>query len=339
MNSKSAMRGLATLALWSLPVGMAFTFLLDQYDEEVLGKKSNLPAVGGMAGVPLVGPGLEMMMADRSIPDTLKAYLVRSARAGNIYGVGSDLVGQIASPTDAQSGRRVFSLDQRILVMSQLLNIGQAISNAAGQDWNTTWASVWAPIFRSIGGNGALHTLDVVNNALGLDNAESRAVMRQNAATWLRASAAEAGVELRPGGAGSPTPMSLWTREMFTAALANDRIDFQEARRKALDEARKVVAADPAIKLIDREAEAERRVAAGWRARDPLSVFARRPTDQEVRHLMTLMDPSGQQAVRDALARYEQFSRLITVSPAQQQQRALVKRLTAAPVLTSGFRR
>ncbi len=335
----SVARGLGTLAMWNLPLGLALTFLLDRYDEDLLGKKSNLPAVGGLAALPFAGPVAEAIMADRSIPDTLKAYLVRSARAGNIYGLGSDLIGQIASPSDAASGRRTFSLDQRVLVMSQFLNLQQALTNAAGQDWTTTWSSVWHPLFRSLGGNGALHVLDVTNKLLGLDNAESRAVMRVNASNWLRASASELEIGLKPGGSGTPTPMSVWSREMYTAALSNDRIGFLESHRKAMDAARKAVGSDPTIKPQDREAEAERRVLSSWRSRNPLAMFERMPSEIEVRRMLSIMDDSGAEAVREALNRYQQFSRLIAVSPMESQQRALQRRLTRPPTLANPFRR
>lgn len=338
-NYASVAKGLGILAMWNLPVGLALTFLLDRYDEDLLGKKSNLPAVGGLAALPFAGPVAEAIMSDKSIPDTLKAYLVRSARAGNIYGLGSDLIGQIASPTDAASGRRTFSLDQRILAMSQLLNMQQALSNAAGQDWTTTWASVWHPLFRSLGGNGALHVLDVANNLLGLDNGESRMVTRVNASNWLRAAASELDIELRPGGSGTPTPMSVWTREMLTAAMANDRIGFLDSYRKALDAARKVVSTDPMVKPPDREREAESRVLAGWRGRDPLTIFAHRPTEIEVRRMLGIMDSSGATEVKEALNRFNQFTRLISVGPAQQQARALDRRLTRSPALANPFRR
>lgn len=334
---KQLLRGLGTLAMWNLPIGLAFTFALDQYDEDLLGKKSNLPATGKTASLPFVGPIAEAIMADRSIPDTLKAYLVRSARAGNIGGLASDLVGQFASPTDAQSGRRIFSLDQRVLAMSQFLNFQQAISNFAHQDWTATWASVWSPLMRSLGGNGALHGIDMANQLLGLDNAQSRQINRQNAALWLRASAGEIGLEVRAGGSGTPTPMSVWTREMWTAASANDRIGFAEAYRKALDVARANVAKDPSVAPANREREAESRVLSGWRGRDPLSIFARRPTEQEMRRLYAIMDETGQQEVREALTRYAQFSRLIQASPEQRQGRALERRLSAPPA--NPFRR
>lgn len=322
-------RGLGTLALWNLPVGLAFTFLLDKYDEDLLGKKSNLPSSSAWAGVPLVGPIADLLSSDKSIPDTLKAYLVRSARAGNTYGMASDLLGQIASPTDAASGRRIFSMDQRILAMSQFLNFQQAMENFAHQDWTTTWASVWSPLLRSMGGNGALHGLDIVNKALGLDNAESRNVMRINAANWLRAAASETDVPLRgDGGSGDPTAMSAWTREMYTSSMANDRIGFMHAYQRALDAARATVADDANVKPENREHEAETRVLSGWRGRDPMTIFAQRPTSIEMAKMFGAMDDNGKQDVQDALHRYQQFTQLIKPSPVETQMRTSINRMT-----------
>lgn len=321
-------RGLGTLALWNLPIGLAFTFMMDRYDEDLLKKKSNLPSLGAVAGVPFVGPLAELMSSDRSIPDTLKAYLVRSARAGNTYGVASDLMGQIASPSDSASGRRVFSMDQRVLAMSQLLNVQQAISNAVNQDWTTTWASVWSPLMRSLGGNGALHAIDLVNNALGLDNEEARQVMRINAQNWLRAAASESDVEVKTGGGtGTPTPLSVWSRQMASAAMANDRIGFMEAHNRALEAARKVVANDSSVKPENREKEAEARVFASWRSRDPLAIFAQRPTDIQMSRMFGTMDDQGQQDVREAINRYAQFTALIKNDPIEARIQQGIRRL------------
>jgi len=326
---RALVRGLATLALWNLPIGLAFTFALDQYDEDLLKKKSNLPSVGKTAAIPLVGPALELFLSDRSIPDTLKAYLVRTARAGNTYGLAADLAGQIASPSDSGSGRRVFSMDQRILAMSQFLNFQQALTNMAHQDWTTTWASVWNPLIRSLGGNGAIHGLDLVNAAFGLDNAEARQVMRTNSQNWIRAAAGETDIPVRRGGgSGTPTPMSVWTRQMSMAAMANDRIGFMEAYRNALDASRKAVASDPTIPLNRREQEAATRVLSSWRSRDPLAVLEYPPTPVQLAKLYSAMNDDGRQDVQQAIARYEQFTRMIRPTQVEVRQRQQINRMT-----------
>jgi hypothetical protein len=156
--------------------------------------------------------------------------------------------------------------------------------------------------------------------------------MRINASNWLRAAASETDIEIKAaGGSGTPTPMSAWSREMQHAAMANDRIAFMEAYRNALEAARKTVAGDPSVPMGRREQEAESRVLSSWRARDPLAIFATRPTPAQMTKLYSVMDPDGRQDVQQALARYESFTRLIrpTASPAVRQ----INRMTAPPRL------
>jgi hypothetical protein len=330
------MRGLGILALWNLPIGLAFTFLMDRYDEELLKKKSNLPSTGALSGLPIVGPALELLTSDRSIPDTLKAWAVRSARAGNMGGIAADLVGQFASPSDSASGRRIFSMDQRVLAMSQFLNAKQAFDNFSHQDWTATWASVWNPLLRSMGGNGALHGLDLVNRALGLDNAESRQVMRINAQQWIRAAAEEADVPVRRGGGtGNPTPMSVYTREMLTSSMADDRIGFMEAYQKALAAARKRVADDPGVPMNRREREAESRVLSSWRSRDPLSILEFTPTPAQISRLLSVMDESGRQDVQQAISRYAAYTRLIKPTRQEVQVRQQMNRMLRPPQMST----
>jgi hypothetical protein len=125
---------------------------------------------------------------------------------------------------------------------------------------------------------------------------------------------------------------------MSAAAMANDRIDFMESYHKALEAARKVVAGDPTVPMMDKEREAERRVISSWRSRDPLGVLARKPTDMEVRRLLGIMDPDGAADVKEALNRYRTFSRLIVPSEAENKQRAEMRRLVRPPTLANPYR-
>lgn len=313
----SVAKGLGTLALWNLPMGLAFSFLMDKYDEDLLHKKSNLPPLDATAAIPIVGPGLALATSDRSIPSNLLAFLERGAKAGNIYGLAADMVSQFAAPYDPNSGQRQFSLDQRVLVMSQFLNFQQAVRNLVNQGGDTTWASFWKPFMQSLGGNGALQAVDLVNNALGLDNAESRLVSRINAQNWLRSAGEEAGVELRGAGGASeaPTQTSVWIREMQLAAMAGDRMGFLDAHRKALNAARRAVSDDPRIAIEDREREANARVITSWKSRDPREVFRFKPTPAQLAEVYANMDDQGQKDVQQAIQRYDQFSALIQATP------------------------
>lgn len=312
----SMAKGLGTLALWNLPVGIAFSFLMDQYDERLLHKKSSQRPVDVTAAIPLIGPALALTTGKDGAWNNAMGMLERSARAGNIYGLGADLAAQILSPYDPNSGQRSFSMDQRVLVMSQFLNFQQALKNLIAQGGAATWASFWRPAMMSIGGNGVLHSVDITNNLLGLDNAESRLVMRINAGNWLRSAGREIGLEVRSAGGASsaPTPMSVWTREMLLTSMANDRLGFLDSYRRALNAAREQVADDPRVSPVDREKEAASRVLASWGSRNPLEVFRFKPSAAQLAQLYSVMEDTGRQDTREAIQRYDTFTGLIKPS-------------------------
>jgi hypothetical protein len=310
----AALKGLGIMAVWSLPIGLAFTLMTDEYDDKVLKKKSNLQGIDPEAAIPLVGPVLALAAGDRGLAN-VTGILQRLSRAGNIYGLGADAIAQMITSVDPTSGQRPFSLDQRVLVFSQFLNLQQALSNWINQGGTATYASVARPLIMSMGGNGALHATDVFNGLLGLDNAEARVVQRTNAAQWLRAAGREVGVELRAGGAGSvaPTPVSVWLREMQLSAYANDRLSFLDAYRRAVDAAREMGKPNP-----------EQTVVEGWRSRDPLNVFRTKPDAVELARMYSAMSDNGRAAVSEALRLYEQFSELIAVSPAERYEHRIL---------------
>lgn len=312
---KPMLRAIGTLALWNLPIGLAFSLLMDEYDKKLLGKKSNLPNLDKRAAIPLIGLPLSLLTSDHPISQ-LESMLVRSARAGNIYGLGADIAAQTVAGLDPATGQRAFSLDQRVLAMSQFLNLQQALRNYQGQGY-ATWGSVAKPVIMAIGGNGVLHAVDLANNLLGLDNAKSRLTKRSAASNWIHSATQELDIPIKAGGgfAGVPTPMSGYTREMYLAALANDRVGFLDNYRRALNAAREAVAEDSSVPGADREKEAAQRVLASWKSRNPMGVLATKPTDVQVHQILSIMEPEGQQSVRDALSRFDTFTTMIAPSP------------------------
>ena len=308
-SAVQALKTIATMAMWSLPIGLAFTLWMDEYDEKILGKKSNLTGVDWQAAIPIIGPAWALAAGEKGARQNFTAMLERQAKAGNIYGLGADLFSQIFTPlTDPNSGQRAFSLDQRVMAMSQLLTVQQAITNYINQDGEATYASVYRPLFQALGGNGVLHGVDMVNEFLGLDNQQARMVARTNVGNWLRSAGREVGLELRKaGGGGSPTPVTAWVREMQLASYANDRVGFMDAYRRAIAAAREMGKEDP-----------QKSVLASWRSRNPLEVFKADPTEQELRRLFSVMDPSGQRAVRDSMRLFEEYTELISPSDFQR---------------------
>jgi hypothetical protein len=327
-NFKSVAKGLGTLALWNLPMGLAFSMMLDEYDDKLLGKKSNSRGIDKIAAVPIIGPELALAFGDKTVGQNLLGFLERSAKAGNVYGLGADMLGQFAAPYDPNSGQRQFSLDQRVLVMSQFLNLQQSMRNLLATNGASTWANFWRPFMMSIGGNGALHSLDITNQLLGLDNQESRLVSRINAQNWLRSAGRELDIPLQTGGGNAaPSPLSVWTREMQLAAMGNDRLAFQEAYQKALNAARDAVGEDPNVLPINREREVLQRVLNSWRARDPRSVFATKVTPAQYQNLLGVMDDDGRADVVEAVRRYEAFTRTIAPTQFERQQQQSIRLL------------
>jgi hypothetical protein len=330
---KSMLRGIGRLAAWNLPLGLAFTFLIDEYDEKILGKKNAMPSVSPLAAIPVAGVPLALATSPRTVPQELLGIGQRMIRSGNIYGLGGDLAGQFIAPFDPGSGQRAFSLDQRVLIMSQFLNLQQAISNMVSQGGTATWGSVYRPLVASIGGNGMLNSLDVVNRLAGLDNAEARLTQRINAARWVNTAAKELEIETKKSsGFSSPTPMSVWTREMQLAAMANDRMEFMEAYRKALDEARETVTEDDRVPMRDKEKEAVARVLASWRSRNPFSGLMTTPTPAQIQSMLGVMNEQGRSDVTEAMRLYESYTRLIKPSETEQY---LNRRMRAAQPQTA----
>lgn len=312
---KSAMRGIGRLAAWNLPLGLAFTFMVDEYDEEILGKKNAMPETSKWAGVPIIGLPLALATTDRSIPREAINIAQRMIRSGNVYGLGADFAGAFITPFDPGSGQRAFSLDQRVMVMSQLLNMSQAISNMVSQGGTATWGSVYRPMVASIGGNGMLNTIGIANNMLGLDNQEARLTMRINAARWVNTAAKEIGIETKKvSGYSNPSEMSVWTREMQLAAMANDRKGFGDAYQRALQAARETVNQDERVSPDKRENEALQRVLASWKSRNPFSGLASTPTSDQIAQLLGAMDEDGRRDVSDAMRQYQSYTALISPS-------------------------
>lgn len=313
----STLRGLGVMAGWVLPLGLAYSLLMDEYDEHILGKAPNLRKIDPIAAVPLVGPVAALLGAgEKSGEANLLGIMERGARAGT-YGLLGDAVASFASVIDPKSGQRDFDLNSRILIFSQFANLRDTVRNFIHQDMAYTYSSVGRPFLTTLGGNGVLQAHQIVNNALGLDNEEARYTRRVGVNNVLRAAGREAEVPLKMGGARvSPTPTSVWVREMQLAAMGNDRAAFLEAYRNGIAAARKQGDEDP-----------EKTILAGWQRRHPFtSIFEHKPTEDELRRLNAAMDDNGRLAVREAVSLYDRFTDLIAPSPFQQMMQ---RQLTA----------
>ena len=288
---KDAAKTIGMIGLISVPVGLAVSFMVDLYDEDILGKKSNMRSAS-----------------------TLGGFAERVQRAGT-FGLMGDFILTGATWNDSATAQRSFDLNNRILVFNQAKQMMDAVLNFNSQDYNATYQSVWRPMINTVAG-GTVQYAQILNNALGLDNAEAAVTNRINVMNWLRAAGRDAGLEMvKGGGQSSPTPVSVWVREMQVTALANDRVAFLEAYRNAVEAARK-----------DGEEDPEKKVLMSWRARAPYrSVFGRNLTDTEQAKLFGAMDDSGREIVREATHLFDSYSDLIEPSDFEQMMKQRVK--------------
>ena len=303
-------KGIGTMAMWNLPLGLA----LRLHDGPV--QRENYP----QEVEPAAATGIPCRRADRGTgrgarhrqavnTQNLRDHLLEHGRRTSGWARAHDVDLRGAARPGIRPAH-VLAADQRVLVMSQLLNFGQAMK-IADQHGDTTWASFGKPLVASLGGNGALQAVDLVNNALGLDGRKATlcagSTPRAGCTPARRpASTPRREADPRP----RPRPGS-GCREMQLAAMANDRLGFLNAHRKALDAARKAVGEDP--RVPDSRASV-RRIAGccprGRVATRSTSSGSSRPTPRWPQCSKTWMNWPGRHPT--ALARYAQFSALIT---------------------------
>jgi hypothetical protein len=301
-NLGSALKGMTTVAMWSVPAGIAFSMLLDIYDERILDKRSNIRPIDWQALLP---GGLIMqavgLAGDKDPKQNIFAALERLTSAG-VYGIGMDIANSTMNIVDPQAGQRDFSLDSRVLILNQLGNIQNAIKNMIHQDGDVTYASVVRPLAHTFLGNGVIQNQQILANAFNLDTNEARMVTRINANNWLRAAAREHDIELRLGGARtSPTPVSVRVREMQLAAYAGDRESFLNNYRLAVQAEMRRSGA-----TYD---EARGAVLRSWKMRHPLiATFRRKPSDNDYRRMLGSMSERGRASVRDVVRQHERFT-------------------------------
>ena len=227
---KASLRALSVMGLWLAPIGMAFTFAMDEYDEEILGKPSSLRPAPLSTMIPIFGPFIEGDAKTNAL-----AMVERLSRAGNIGGIAGDFIANIVSQVDPYQSQRGFSLDTRVLAMANILNISDAIKNAYNSrslDYNL----VVRPLLYSMGGNGFLQTHQAMTNLLGIDTMERRVSDMIGNRNKVRAALSTLEIERRPAVSGGfrATPFSVQIRKMEQAAYANDDKLFTEAYSEAI---------------------------------------------------------------------------------------------------------
>jgi hypothetical protein len=276
--------GMKAFFLVAAPATIAGSFAIDWYDKYLLGKKQNIRDTTWLTAVPGVGP-----FADPA------AFVERVGRYGSA-GLATDILNQIVN-FDTQ---RNLSLDNRIVAINAISGlINSLVTTPYHQGGNVTYASVVRPFFQSVGGGGVLQYLQVVNNALGLNNQDAAINSRINTGNYLRAAGRELNLPVRVsrGAAELPTRTTPYLQQMELAALVNNQELFREAYREAIQAARDDKKEDPA-----------KYIAENFMERHPLKrIFRVSPTEAEYRKLLSTMDEYGAAQVRAAINSYNRY--------------------------------
>jgi hypothetical protein len=250
------MKYMGMVAAWYMPLGLAAGFMIDWYDEEVIGKPNNLPPLSPWALLPGIGVPLAAATDEQF---TLYSVTSRMARAGNVYGMGFEVANSIFATGDPYGASREFSLDSRIFAFSMFRNIKDALG-AWYHQGEADYGNVIRPIMYGLGGNSVIQQMDVVTNLFDIDIEEKRMAEYIGLRNYVKKTAWLMGLPLRPPskGWGKPTPVSVNIRQMERAAYANDTEEFLSQYKEAVEAAREYLEEqgrtkeDPEKYILDR---------------------------------------------------------------------------------------
>jgi hypothetical protein len=310
VDAQAALLMLATIVALKIPFGLAYTFFWsDWYDEELMGKASPLRPLPKTSMIPLIGPFIE---GDPS--NNLKAMLERVARAGNVGGMALDFANTMYNGVDTYSYNRGFTLDSRILLASQLTNIGGAVRNWIHMDFDLDYANVVRPLMYSMGMNGPLQQYNLMANFLGLDSEERRISNQIGNRHKLRAGIHLLGIESRPmvGGSIGKTRFSASVRRMERAAEADDYKGFNIAYAEAIEAS------------IDRgDKDPEDAVIKAFKRRNLRTGISRyKLSDEEWASILGLYDKEASQPLVNAMNMHEKYVDILDDSKPKKFKKA-----------------
>lgn len=252
---KSFIGFMEAMMLGVLPISLAYAFVRDEYEEEVLKKKQNV--------IPI--------RADETLP---LAVMDSAARLG-VLGI----FGEIPNAIFNQSTAREVSIDSRIFAVNSALSLMRTVGTLYNQGGTVTYQSITRPLVQAVGGSGYLQNFDAINGLAGLDNVESRLSKRINVGNHLRVAGRINELEVRSskGMVTTSNAVKPHVVNMALAAYANDPAAFRQSYQKALAAAvRQYPGEDPYEK-----------VANSFEAQHPLkSIFSTRPTKTEYQKML-----------------------------------------------------
>lgn len=280
-----AMAGLSVTAVG----GLALSALIDEYYQELLGKKRNLRPVLGAPNAQEAALGV----------------LENLNRVGT-FGFFGELANTFVNVGQGGDNRAI-SVDQRVVALSAFQSISRAITSWIHQG-EADYAHVVRPLASSVGGGGLLQYMQLANKALGLDNPESRLTARMNAQNYLRVIGRQLELDVRTfggGGYSAPTPITPYLTRMELAAYANDSGAFMQEYRAAIEKAREMGNDDP-VAYIKR----------AYASRNPLrQVFRTPPTESQYRQILSSLPDDGRQDVSEAVNAFNFYANQIGARP------------------------
>ena len=218
-----------------MPLGLSAAFLVDWYDEEIVGKPNNLPPLTPWAMMPVVGP----LFALSNEESTIYALTSRLARAGNIYGMGFELANSMFATGDPFGAAKEFSLDSRLFMFNTFRNVRDALGTWYHQG-EADYGNVVRPMLYGLGLGSVIQQMDVVTNLMDIDIEERRVADYLSAKNLIKKASWVMGLPLTPPakGYGKPSPVSVNLRQMERAAYANDKSEFFRQYQEAISAAK-----------------------------------------------------------------------------------------------------
>lgn len=296
--------------------GLGVSMLVDLYNEEALRKRRNLRRLT------LDDPANFAM-----------AVVEHSARVGTT-GLFGDIINEIVNVGTGEGANRGVSLDQRIVFMSSILGIWRSFSTLANQGFQADYAGVIRPLAYSMGGNGAMQYMQLMNGVFqraGADplfEREAAATQRTNVGNWLRAAGRQLDFEIETsrGGYGSPTATTPFISRMVLAAYSDDPSAFSEAYRDAINEARTSRKMD----ITDATSYVKR----AFSSRHPLRATFRSTLGvREYRDLLNAMPDAGSDSVQEAVGLFNVYGSRLSIEPFAGKEPEKPKNILRIPTL------
>lgn len=283
------------------PIQLIYAALRDEYDEEALGKKSNVQKGKGFLGMPTMDE-----FGDTPF-ESMQLLMERQDRVGafGILGEGATwLLGK------AHGNVKEFGIDSRVFFLNSLNNFLGTWANLIRQELVPTYQTFYRPLAQSLGGSGLIQNIQLANNvtdellegipvvgeAVELEAGVNHRIGTQN---YIRAAGRQLNLDVRKsrGMAGTPSKRKAYVGQMALAALTGNTADFITARDLAIKAARE-----------EGKEEPEKSVLASFISYHPLKQpFKTQPTEREFEQILQTLDDGAREGVRKAVDNYNRY--------------------------------